>query len=48
VRWGEIHLIDLLGAVYGGDGSIAGYIHKWGQGIPEDGTTRSVTKLIEE
>jgi hypothetical protein len=34
--------------VAGGDGSISGYIHKWGQGTPEGGTTRSVTKLIKE
>jgi hypothetical protein len=33
--------------VAGGDGSISGYIHKWGQGTPEGGTTRSVTKLIK-
>jgi hypothetical protein len=34
--------------VAGGDGSISSYIHKWGQGTPEGGTTRSVMKLMKE
>lgn len=38
---------DILLLVAGGDGSISGYIHGWGQGTPEGGTTRSVTKLIQ-
>jgi len=39
---------DIQLMVAGGDGSISGYNHKWGQGTPEGGTTRSVTKLIKE
>jgi hypothetical protein len=37
---------DILLLVAGGDGSISGYIHGWGQGTPEGGTTRSVTKVV--
>lgn len=39
---------DILLMVAGGDGSISGYIHGWGQGTPEGGTTRSVTKIIKD
>ena len=39
---------DILLMVAGGDGSISGYIHGWGQRTPQGGTTRSVTKPIEE
>jgi hypothetical protein len=38
---------DILILVAGSDGSISGYIHGWGQGTPEGGTTRSVTKAVE-
>ena len=34
--------------VAGGDGSQSQYIHVWGQSTPDGGSTRSVTKLIQE
>jgi hypothetical protein len=39
---------DILVVVAGGDGSQSQYIHVWGQSTPEGGSTRSVTKLIQD
>jgi hypothetical protein len=39
---------DILVIVAGGDGSQSQYIHVWGQSTPQGGSTRSVTKLIQE
>ena len=39
---------DILVIVAGGDGSQSQYIHVWGQSTPEGGSTRSVTKLIQD
>jgi hypothetical protein len=39
---------DILVIVAGGDGSQSQYIHVWGQSTPDGGSTRSVTKLIQE
>jgi hypothetical protein len=39
---------DILVIVAGGDGSQSQYIHVWGQSTPEGGSTRSVTKSIQE
>jgi hypothetical protein len=38
---------DILVVVAGGDGSQSQYIHVWGQSTPEGGSTRSVTKPIQ-
>lgn len=38
---------DILVIVAGGDGSQSQYIHVWGQSTPEGGSTRSVTKAIQ-
>lgn len=38
---------DILVVVAGGDGSQSQYIHVWGQSTPEGGSTRSVTKAIQ-
>ena len=38
---------DILVVVAGGDGSQSQYIHVWGQSTPEGGSTRSVTKVIQ-
>ena len=38
---------DILVVVAGGDGSQSQYIHVWGQSTPEGGSTRSVTKRIQ-
>jgi hypothetical protein len=39
---------DILVIVAGGDGSQSQYIHVWGQSTPQGGSTRSVTKVIQE
>ena len=39
---------DILVVIAGGDGSQSQYIHVWGQSTPEGGSTRSVTKLIQD
>ncbi len=39
---------DILVVVAGGDGSQSQYIHVWGQSTPQGGSTRSVTKAIQE
>jgi hypothetical protein len=39
---------DILVIVAGGDGSQSQYIHVWGQSTPEGGSTRSVTKAIQD
>src|SRR6476660_1290509 len=39
---------DILVIVAGGDGSQSQYIHVWGQSTPEGGSTRSVTKSIQQ
>ena len=39
---------DILVVVAGGDGSQSQYIHVWGQSTPEGGSTRSVTKVIQD
>ena len=39
---------DILVVVAGGDGSQSQYIHVWGQSTPEGGSTRSVTKVVQQ